>query len=733
MKRLGLARALVLCLVVALTLGVAGCAGMTTTTTTGATNTTVATSTTASTNPPVAAAAGTWTEVDPAGARPPARSFLSMVLDPTSGKALVFGGGTDTTYYNDTWAYDPVANAWTDLEPAGDAPSPREFSPMVYDPASHKVFLFGGWDEPEDRDLGDTWAYDPEANTWTELDPEGEVPSARDGHCMVYDPGSGQAILFGGSDNAGVELNDTWAYDPTANNWTELTPAGALPPARAWHSMVYDSRDRKVIIFGGAYGEEVDGTYLNDTWAYDPAVNSWTELRPPGDLPAKRSLQAMVYDSAAGQVLLFGGGTGSASYKDVWAYDLSADTWTEIDPSGRVPSARLGPSMVYDPDSGWVILFGGVDTREGQAVSETWVYDPGSAAPGVTGPAEGQPSGRAYHSMVFDPISGKVVLFGGGVYYPEDEVQGTDFDDTWAYDPRVNTWAELHPAGDLPPARSGNTMVYDSRGGKVILFGGATLDSGFNDTWAYDPEANTWTEFDLEGEVPSARDGHSMAYDSRDGEVILFGGWDGLAFLNDTWAYDPDANTWTELDPRGELPPARSNHAMVYDSDGGQVLLHGGSAEDAQFNDTWAYDPRANTWTELDPAGDMPSPRAFSAMVYDPTTGRAILFGGWDYEDYLDVNDTWAYDPEADTWTELHPAGGLPAAREGHSLVCDPTGGRLFLFGGWGANGLYLNDTWAYDPSRNKWTGLSTGTGEAVQACSGSRPFCTVASKGSRP
>ena len=39
-------------------------------------------------------------------------------------------------YLNDTWSYDPAANAWTELKPAT-APSARFGSAMVHDPAGN--------------------------------------------------------------------------------------------------------------------------------------------------------------------------------------------------------------------------------------------------------------------------------------------------------------------------------------------------------------------------------------------------------------------------------------------------------------------------------------------------------------------------------------------------------------------------------------------------------------------
>ena len=57
-----------------------------------------------------------------------------------------------------------------------------------------------------------------------------------------------------------------------------------------------------------------------------------------------------------------------------------------------------------------------------------------------------------------------------------------------------------------------------------------------------------------------------------------------------------------------------------------------------------------------------------------------ILFGGRDLES--EFGDTWAYDPVANAWTELHPGGTLPTPRYAHELVCDPSRGLLVMFGG---------------------------------------------------
>jgi N-acetylneuraminic acid mutarotase len=333
----------------------------------------------------------------------------------------------------------------------------------------------------------------------------------------------------------------------------------------------------------------------------------------------------------------------------------ASNTWTDLKPVGDLPPARSSPSMVYDPANGQVILFGGYNN---DASGWTSVNDP---CPYV-------------------------------------------FNDTWAYDPTANTWTDLEPVGDLPPARTGHSMVYDSASGQVILFGGFGDLDNLDDTWAYDPTANTWTDLKPVGDLPPAVSYSSMVYDSASGKVILFGGQgllgDSWTQFNDTWTYDPAANTWTRLTPTGDLPPAELVPYMVYDSASGKVILFGGNgANDAYYvNDTWAYDPTANTWTDLEPAASPPPELCSFSMVYDSASDKVVLFGGSLGTGEVQSNDTWAYDPTANTWTDLKPVGDLPPVRELHSMVYDSASGQVILFGGvdrrWAVTAL--NDTWAY-------------------------------------
>ena len=130
---------------------------------------------------------------------------------------------------------------------------------------------------------------------------------------------------------------------------------------------------------------------------------------------------------------------------------------------------------------------------------------------------------------------------------------------------------------DMPLRMSAN-LVYDSESDRIVFFGGTTrtMEPTYTDTWSFDYDTNTWTNMSP-AVNPPASEWHQMAYHSGQDKVVLFGGHisgSGSDFKNSnqTWSYDLNTNTWTNLDP-AIAPPAFSGGSMAYDSQSDLLVL----------------------------------------------------------------------------------------------------------------------------------------------------------------
>lgn len=126
-------------------------------------------------------------------------------------------------------------------------------------------------------------------------------------------------------------------------------------------------------------------------------------------------------------------------------------------------------------------------------------------------------------------------------------------------------------------------------------------------------------------------------------------------------------------------------------------------------------------WSMLSPAGPSPVERYGHTVVRDPIGDRMVVFGGYGSGGRL--NDAWAL-PLAGLpqWSQLAPAGTPPDARFRHSAIHDPVRGRMIVFGGYGGTdvgytGPHFDDVWALSLGATPtWTQLTpSGTPPAAR------------------
>jgi N-acetylneuraminic acid mutarotase/DNA-binding transcriptional ArsR family regulator len=292
----------------------------------------------------------------------------SMSYDSESDRAVLFGGmNYNGSESNETWTYDYESNTWTKMSPSL-SPAPRERPAMTYDNKSDRIILFGGYVQYNPVVYNETWAYDLNTNTWTNMSPLNSPPS-RFHPGIAYDSQSDRVIMFSGDDEGGSSIyDDTWAYDYNNNTWTNMTPAFS-PVARVDPKMAYDPIANRIVMFGGGMGPIGSFNSWNDTWTYDYERNTWTNMSPIAP-PAPYIGASMIYDSSIGKVILLS--------DDTWSYELSTNTWEKMNLSSR-PTGRYGKAMAYDEGGEAIVMYGGANDT--MFFTETWIYQTNASPP----------------------------------------------------------------------------------------------------------------------------------------------------------------------------------------------------------------------------------------------------------------------------------------------------------------------------------------------------------------
>ncbi|HSO32847.1 MAG TPA: kelch repeat-containing protein, partial [Labilithrix sp.] len=181
------------------------------------------------------------------------------------------------------------------------------------------------------------------------------------------------------------------------------------------------------------------------------------------------------------------------------------------------------------------------------------------------------------------PVSPPSVVLFGGLSTESAGSSAVYASDTWAWDGKA--WRGLGVPG--PAGRAGAAIA--AIGGKLVLFGGYSLQGRLTDTWSWD--GASWLPLSVTG--PSNLGESAMA--ALGGKIVLF---DGLG----TWLFDGGA--WTKLGVTSPSPRDRAGMATYQ----GKAVLHGGHVHDATrgdlcLQDTWTWD--GSTWT-LAAAGGPP-------------------------------------------------------------------------------------------------------------------------------
>lgn len=349
---------------------------------------------------------------------------------------------------------------WQEMSPAN-SPGTRTGSPLVYDVKADRMAIFSGWSDLQagGSRYNDTWTYDYNTDSWTNMSPTA-MPEGRGGHSLAYSESDDLLVMFGGI--TGYQQShddfraDTWTYNLNTNTWTNMSPS-TNPSPRMYAPLSYDNASDVFVLFGGYLQ---DFSTSHETWIYNLTANTWTNVTTTIHPPA-RFHTGFTYDYKNHLSFLVGGASWEGFLNDIWSYDYDTNSWNEFQSSTTGPSFGFGAA--YNLDLDLFVAFGGPKgIDESDLISQTWVFNITSEAERTgywaNAYSQNNPPPRTRICLAYDIESNRTILYGGAL-----SMFGEALGDTWAYEYRVNPPPAAPPLNlHVTAAAEGLELAWDA-------------------------------------------------------------------------------------------------------------------------------------------------------------------------------------------------------------------------------------------------------------------------------
>ena len=369
--------------------------------------------------------------------QPHPRGGHQVVIDVISDTIYVFGGWDGSRDLSDFWQFNIQTGKWSLLSEdtaAVGGPPPRSCHKMVLDPNFRQIFVLGRYLErgmratPENT-KSDFYVYDIDNAKWTQItdDTVGMGgPSLIFDHQMCLDPVQRHIYVFGGQTlplypteerpaGSDKKFSGLFVYQIPDNTWKLLWEDGqvktaGLPPlrSRTGHSMLFNTSDRNLYIFGGQRKKD---EYMNDFLTFNVDTGTVKFLSDgngtASSIPAVGYTQRATIDCKRNEIYVMTGlnkdkvscesvnpilsvvlqgkesrsGEGAVS-NSFWVYEISSARWSLIYKNENYepdywttrqiiePRPRYAHQLVYNEEDGLHFMFGGnpggKDNRNGK-------------------------------------------------------------------------------------------------------------------------------------------------------------------------------------------------------------------------------------------------------------------------------------------------------------------------------------------------------------------------------
>lgn len=190
-----------------------------------------------------------------------------------------------------------------------------------------------------------------------------------------------------------------------------------------------------------------------------------------------------------------------------------------------------------------------------------------------------------------------------------------------------------------PPAQALRAHTGTLVGDRIWFLGGVDARSCWRGVASFDSESLQWSTVETHGEALPPLRAHTTTLVGE--QLYIFGGGDGPTYSNDVWVFDTVTHRFsrpTIATPPKSLPPPRRAHTTVLYRN--FLVVFGGGNGQAALNDVWALDvsdPARLTWHEWRTHGDVPQKKGYHTanLVGD----KMVVFGGSDgHASFADVH-----------------------------------------------------------------------------------------------
>ncbi|KAH7818221.1 uncharacterized protein MONOS_14245 [Monocercomonoides exilis] len=465
-----------------------------------------------------------------------------------------------------------------------------------------------------------------------------------------------------------------YSFRDSIHSWgrIEVNGVGDTPEC-GWFA--HFSTKSKLYIWGG---EGPDGFY-NDMWIFDYKRKTWTQ-EVQLDAPSARNMLFYTMNPGNnpdenGVFFIFGGRSASGALNDLWKYELSTGSWTELipdelSPENNKPTPRYGGAAHYFDES--IYITGGYPVNEDEVDNlKIYRFDLNTniwsviTIPDIT-------SDR--NEVGFYSVNGELFIY-SGVNYPGGERSNLKellrikFEDDTAkcrkYD--LSSLDGVEYARRSPAFIAVNDKINNDDVIVCYVFGGlgdelvqgdlisivVPKEFSSSDPWILSQETTVIEE------LPPLRAWHKSV--SLLGKMWVYGGmgegdmwYQSQVPMDDLYSFDYKTQVWKKHEGTGEHP-ALYDYSIVEQSS--RLFLFGGFRSETIMedptprNDIWEYSTKLNEWSKIEPTTSLrPSPRSGAAAA---VIGKWIYYVGGRLEDDTVTNEVWRFSLVTYEWRQM--------------------------------------------------------------------------------